>query len=71
MHAEYIGHCTYIDVAMILYYLPYTTPPPFSVLQYGWLPSGYLFVHVVLILILLWAAHNKESAVAVIIVSWC
>ena len=43
--------------------------PPSSVLLYQWLPLTYLFVHVVLILILLWAAHNKESAVAVIIVS--
>ena len=43
--------------------------PPSSVLLYPWLPSTYLLVHVVLILILLWAAHDKESAVAVIIVS--
>ena len=39
------------------------------VLVYGWLPNTYLFVHVVLILIVLWAAHDKLSAVAVIAVS--
>ena len=46
--------------------LPHTSS---SALLYSWLPLTYLFVHLVLIMILLWAAHNKESAVAVIIVS--
>ena len=57
---------------MILHYPPPHLHPHttlFSILLLNWLPATYFFVHVVLILILLWAAHNKESAVAVIIVS--
>ena len=59
----------YVDVAMILYSAHPHPPTSFSILLFNWLPLTYFFVHIVLIMILLWAAHNKESAVAVIIVS--